>query len=177
MADMAYGQAYAMNPVQARECLVQTYAETDSLRETARHWHTSRQVVRKWVRRFEQQGEERLHDRSRRPYHSPNETSPQLQQQVLQARAATNYGGERLALYLERHGVSLSPNTVRNILRRHGVTAHRRQRRKPLYAVHWAWDEGVPFALIQADVKDVLDKKALDTTLWAAHPQSTPAPL
>jgi putative transposase len=166
MADVAYRQVYAMNAVQARKCLVQAYQEIGSISETARRWHTSRQVVRKWVRRFEQEGEEGLHDRSRRPHHSPHQTPPQLQQQVLQAREATNYGRERLALYLKRQGVSLSPYTIRNILRRHGVTAHKRRRRKPLYPARWAWDEDVPFALIQADVKDVLDKKALGTTLW-----------
>jgi transposase len=52
MADLAYREVYAMNPVEARHHLVRTYQETGSIRETARRWHTSRQVVRKWVRRF-----------------------------------------------------------------------------------------------------------------------------
>ena len=42
----------------------------------------------------------------------------------------------------------------------------KRQRRKALYPARWAWDEEVPFSLIQADVKDILDKKALGTALW-----------
>jgi len=155
-----------MNKAAARKCLVRTHEETASIRETARRWHTSRQVVRKWVRRYQQEGEQGLHDRSRRPHHSLNQTSPDVEQLVLEAREATKYGRERLALYLERDGTSVPSSTIRNILRRHGVTRHERRRRKPLYPARWAWDEEVPFALIQADAKDVLDKKALGTTLW-----------
>jgi transposase len=166
MADVAYREVYAMNTVEARKCLIETFQETGSIGATARRWHTSRQVVRKWLRRFEQEGEAGLCDRSRRPHHSPNQTSEKLEGLVLQARDATQDGRERLALYLQRQGVDLSPYTIRNILRRHGVATDKRQRRKPLYPARWAWDEDVPFSLIQADVKDILDKKALGTALW-----------
>ena len=166
MADVAYREVYAMNKVEARKLLIRTFQQTRRISATARQWHTSRQLVRKWVRRFQQEGEAGLHDRSRRPDHSPHQTSQQLEALVLQARESTGYGRERLAFYLQRQGVELSPYTIRNILRRHGVTRSKRQRRKPLYPAHWAWDEKVPFSLIQADVKDILDKEALGTTLW-----------
>ena len=166
MADVAYRKVYVTNAVEARKRLILTYGETGSVRATARRWHTSRHVVRKWLRRLEQEGEAGLCDRSRRPHHSPNETSEELEGLVLQAREATQYGRERLTLYLERQGILLSPYTIRNISRRHGVTKSKRQRRKALYPARWAWDEDVPFSLIQADVKDILDKKALGTALW-----------
>ncbi len=166
MGDLAYREVYAMNRVQARKHLLQTYQETGSISETARRWHTSRQVVRKWIRRFNEEGEEGLQDRSRRPHHCPRQTSPEVEQQVLEARQATHYGRERLALYLERQGISISPHTIRHILRRHGITGRRRRLRKPLYPALWAWEEEVPFSLVRVDVKDILDKKALGTTLW-----------
>ena len=72
MADLAYRRVYSMNKVEARRLLVETYQETANISETARHWHTSRQVVRKWVRRHEQRGLEGLHDLPRRPPHVPN---------------------------------------------------------------------------------------------------------
>lgn len=50
--DLAYKEAYAMNPQAARTKLVETYLETGIIAETARRWHTSRNVVRKWVERF-----------------------------------------------------------------------------------------------------------------------------
>jgi hypothetical protein len=69
-----------------------------------------------------------------------------------------------LAIYLERQGIHLSPYTIRNILRRNGLT--RRKRRKPLYLAFWAWETDEPFSLTQTDVKDIMDKKSLGTQIW-----------
>jgi len=74
MADLAYREVYTMNWIEARLRLVTTYQETGSIRETARRWHTSRQVVRKWLRRYEARGLSGLEDRSRRPHNSPRQT-------------------------------------------------------------------------------------------------------
>ena len=46
MAHLAYRAVYAMARTKARLELVMTYGQTGSIRETARRWHTSRQVVR-----------------------------------------------------------------------------------------------------------------------------------
>ena len=167
MADMAYREVYTMNPVEARKRLIRTFQETGNISETARRWHTSPQVVRKWLRRYREEGEEGLRDRSRRPHHSPRQTPPEVEQQVLEARRATNYGRERLALYLKRErGISISPYTIRHILRRHGVTKQSKHSYQSIYPARWAWSEETPFALMQVDAKDILDKKALGTTLW-----------
>jgi len=77
MPDLAYGEVYAMNPVQARKRLHQTYRKTNSIRKTATLWHTSRHVVRKWVRREAQGGHEALQDRSRRHLTIPPARPPQ----------------------------------------------------------------------------------------------------
>jgi transposase len=120
MAELAYREVYAMNAVEARKRLVHSYQELGSIRATAQLWHTSRQVVRKWVARYQAEGEAGLEDRSRRPHTSPRQTPPAWEQAVLQARQETGLGRRRLALYLQRHGISLSPHTIRHILRRHG---------------------------------------------------------
>jgi len=98
MADVAYREICVMNAVEARKRLILTYGETGSLRATARRWHTSRHVVRKWLRCLAQEGEAGLYDRSRCPHHSRNQTSEELEGMVLRARVATEYGRERLAL-------------------------------------------------------------------------------
>ena len=77
MADMAYREIHTMNSIESRKLLIRTYQETGSISETARLWHTSRQMVRKWVRRFQEEEEEGLKDHSRRPLHSPRQTSPE----------------------------------------------------------------------------------------------------
>ena len=47
MADLANTQVYTVTTVEARLRLVNTYYETGGICQTARHRHTSRQVVRK----------------------------------------------------------------------------------------------------------------------------------
>jgi len=36
MADMAYREVYAVNPIEARKLLIRTYQETGNITETAR---------------------------------------------------------------------------------------------------------------------------------------------
>lgn len=123
---------------------------------------TSRHVVRKWMRRYQKLGDADLRDRSRRPHHTPHQTPPEIEQRVLDAREKTHYGRQRLAIYLKRQGLHLSPYTIRHILRRHR-SPQKRVRRKPLYPAHWAWEVKQPFSLFQTDVKDILDKGTLGT--------------
>jgi len=162
MPALAYGRVFAMSDVGARRLLIEAYDETGSLSETARRWQTSRQVVRKWVRRYREEGEAGLESRSHRPHCSPRRTAPEVEQQVMEAWEKTKYGRHRLAIFLRHHGLELSPHTIRHILRRLRPPQPRR-RRKVLYPAHWAWEVEVPFTLIQVDVKDILDKGALGT--------------
>jgi len=164
--DVSYKEAYAINPEQARMKLVETCFACGSIAETARRWHTSRNLVRKWVRHFEEKGLPGLQDRSRRPRSSPSQTPEEIEAKVREARERTGYGRKRLSWYLwQEEGLLLSPHTIRHILRRLGYT-DRRKRRKAFYPAHWAWEEERPFALVQVDVKDILDKGTLGTKLW-----------
>ena len=164
MADMAYRGVYAMNKLGARQLLIQTWQDTGSIRGTARLWHTSPQVVRKWVRRFLSEGEEGLRGRSRRPHHSPRRTPPEMEQRIVEARQKSGYGPKRLAKYLARQGCVVSRHTIRHVLRRHGLVRPYR-RRHTLYPAHWAYDTEVPFTLFQTDAKYIHDKQALGSQL------------
>jgi len=164
--DLSYREGYVMNKQEARRRLVETYKETRSMSEAARRWHTSRNLMRKWVRRDQDEGLAGLTDRSRRPKRSPNQTASEIEAIVIEARKRTGYGRKRLSWTLWREeGVVLSPHTVRHILRRHGLTRERRPR-KTFYPAHWTWEQERPFSLAQVDLKDVLDKGTLGTTLW-----------
>jgi len=120
-----------MTSVQARKKMIDTYHETGSICATARLWRTTRSTVRKWLRRFEAEGEPGLADRSRRPHHSPNQTPEEIERQVIRARQETGYGRQRLALYLRGQGLQISSATIRHILWRHGLVT-RREKREPL---------------------------------------------
>ncbi len=163
--DLTYREVYAMNRHQARRCLIQTYQETGSIARTARLWQTSPQVVRKWLRRFQSEGETGLQDRSRRPHCCPDQTPAHIEEAVVRLRHQTGYGRARLSRELwHRQQLRLSPNTIRHILRRHGLVKPRRRRRL-CYPAHWAWETGQPFALAQVDVKDIRDEQTLGSRL------------
>jgi len=56
--DISYGQLYIMNREEARKQIVSSYLATGSISQAAYLWQTSPNVVHKWVRRFEDEGEE-----------------------------------------------------------------------------------------------------------------------
>ncbi len=139
MAERAYWEVHAINPIEARKQIVLTYLRLGSISATARLWRTSQQVVRKGVSRYLAEGEAGLRDRSRRPQRSPRQTPAEIERIVLAARRETGLGRRRLALYLQGRGVTLSPHTIRPILRRHGLRPQRR-RRQSVYPALWAWE-------------------------------------
>jgi len=165
MPDMAYKEVYKMNKVETRRLLVQTYHETGSISETARRWHTSRQVVRKWVRRYQQEGEAGLRSRPRRPHTMPRRTDAALEAKVLALRREYGYGRKRLSHLLQQDGIPLSEHTIRHILRR-GIppeAQQRKRRRQTLYPARWVWEQEEPFRLFQVDTKTIPDKGTLGT--------------
>jgi transposase len=135
--------------------------------ETARHWNTSPQLVRKWVQRYQQHGEQALQDLPQTPKRQPRKTDPTIEQQVLQLHQKTGYGRRRLARHLAQQGLPLSPHPIRHILRRHApATSRPRKQRRRFYPAHGAWESQEPFTLIQADGKDLYDKGTLGTERW-----------
>jgi transposase len=164
--DISYKELYMMHPQKAREKMIEVFQQKGNISEVARMFHTSRNTVRKWVKRFSREGLAGLKGCSRRPRYSPRKTKPRLEKTVIAARKATGYGRRRLAFYLARDkGILLSPHTVRHILRRAGYRGKKRPR-KVFYPAHWAWEEKRPFSLAQVDTKDVLDKATLGTKRW-----------
>lgn len=79
----AYKITHPEGKVTLRLKIVDTYKECGSLRETARRLSISRNTVRKWVRRYLQEGEAGLVDRSRRPHTSPRRTPKEVEEEVL----------------------------------------------------------------------------------------------
>ena len=95
--NISYREIYAMNEEEARKQIVNSYLATRNVSKVALLWHTSRNVVRKWVRRFKEEGDEGLKDRSRRPCSSSNKTPQEIEQKVLETRKRTGYGRKRLS--------------------------------------------------------------------------------
>jgi transposase len=74
-----------------------SYARQHGIKPTARLFRTTVPTVRKWLRRYQQQGPRGLIERSRAPHHQPGRTSPALEQQVVALRQQLpTFGTRRL---------------------------------------------------------------------------------
>ena len=71
--------------------------EGEPVAQVARGMGLSRQCVSKWVRRYREEGQAGLEDRSSRPRCSPMRTSPEMEEQALQARRTLRLWGMRPA--------------------------------------------------------------------------------
>ena len=74
------------------------------------------QMVRKWVRRYLEEGKAGLVDRSSRPRRSPGRVSPALERLVVETRRWLRAGPARKAA-----ATGVAERTVTRILRRNGV--------------------------------------------------------
>ena len=92
-------------------------------RELCRRFGISPQTGYKWLARSATLGAAGLGDASRRPHHSPGETSPELQQSIVSLRQQhPAWGARKLARRLSDLGQGcLAPSTVNSILKRHGL--------------------------------------------------------
>ena len=100
--EVLYQEMYKMKAVEARKRVIKTYEETKSIRKTAKLWGTSRLVVRKWLKRYKEKGEEGLKDLSRRPKRCPWRTALPIEKKVISMRKEKGYGRRRIAWFLLR---------------------------------------------------------------------------
>ncbi len=116
-------------PVLARKALIRAYEELGSISAVAGAYGTTRKTVRKVLRRWEEEGEAGLKNRSRRPRHSPRRTSLAVEGMITAVRKDTGYGRDRIARILRERGVEVNPSTVRCVLRRYKLSSkHKRSR-------------------------------------------------
>lgn len=91
-------------------------------RELCRRFGISAKTGYKWLARFHENGLAALHERSRRPQHSPARTAADVEAAVLELRGAhPAWGGRKISRRLLDLGQArVAPSTVTQILRRHG---------------------------------------------------------
>ncbi len=131
------------------------YARQHGIKPAARAAATTVPTVRKWLRRFQQQGLSGLQEHSRAPHRQPRRTPPELERQVLELRRKLpTFGARRL---IREFDLPLSHGALERIWRGHDLLAPRRkkyQRKQDLAAVKATWRL---FQQISADTKDLDD--------------------
>lgn len=109
--------------------------------ELCDHYGVSRESGYKWARRYREEGEAGLEERSRRPLHCPHQTPAHVEALILGLQASCSWGSRKL---LSKLRDQLPPSevparsTVFDVLKRHGLVKPRRRRQK------WAHPGAVP---------------------------------
>ncbi len=130
-------------------------ARDRGIKPTARLFATTVPTVRKWLRRYQQQGPSGLLEQSRAPHQQPRRTAASLERQVVALRQTLpTFGSRRL---IREFDLPLSHRALERIWRQHGLMKKRRrkyQRKQDLAAIKARWSL---FQQISADTKDLDD--------------------
>jgi transposase len=86
---------------------------------TCRYYGISRPTFYKWLRQYEEYGEEGLRDRSSRPKTCPHQTDAEIVSKIVYLRQHYHFGPGKISMYLARyHEVTVSKSGVWRILKR-----------------------------------------------------------
>ncbi len=103
--------------------IVQAERTGRNMTALCRQFGISRKTGYKWLRRFRQAGNlDGLDDLSRRPHHSPHQTSESIEEKVEALRLKRGWGGKKLRVVLAREGIQLAASTIDRIIQRRGLT-------------------------------------------------------
>ena len=118
--------------IQQRLVWVKLFEEINDTGLVCRRCGISRPTLRKWWKRYSEQGIDGLSSQSKRPLKSPNtKINAELEALILEMRSARNLGARRLQTELMRlHGVSLSLATIHKVLSTHQVKPIKKFHRK-----------------------------------------------
>jgi transposase InsO family protein len=128
---------------------------TGSVSATCRYYGISRQCFYKWRRRYEDEGEAGLRDRSSAPFHSPNATSNEVVGKILYLRQHYHFGPLKISMYLQRyHDIEICSSGVYRILKRCGLNRLPTSQRYKRHTDRWKrYEKPLPGHRVQVDVK------------------------
>jgi putative transposase len=114
-----------------RSLMVQDHEEGMSITELAEIYGVSRKTVYKWLERHDEQGLAGLNDVSRRPHHSPNQVTAEMEAAVVAARHRWRWGPGKLRVKLYQQDSQAqwpAVSTIAAVLKSKGLVVSRRNR-------------------------------------------------
>ena len=157
-----YRELRMISPQAARRAILQILkANKGNVAKTSRELNITRRTVYKTI---EKQKLGELDDLSHSAKLIRNKTIKGIEDKVVKIKKQTHYGPLRLKDELfERHGITLSHHTIRNIVRKSKKTSkgrsHKPHKKGERQFVDWYTAK--PFEVVQIDLKYVVDQKAL----------------
>ncbi len=132
-----------------------TYARQHGIKAAAREYRTPVLTVRKWFRRWKEQGVKGLQELSRAPHSCPHKITGERAQYVVDLRRQLpTFGARRLK---REWDLPLGHTAIERILRQHQLLRPRRrkyQKKQDLAKLKETW---ALFQQISADTKDLND--------------------
>jgi len=138
----------ALTPIGRRTIVERVRAGTPQA-TVAVQMNVSRATVSKWWRRWLQEGDAGLADRSSRPQRSPNRTSKKIETRVCRLRRSRRWGPAMISMH-----TGVPSSTVWKILQRHGLN-RLAWIDKPSGRVVRRYERARPGELIHLDIKKV----------------------
>ena len=128
---------------------------TGNVAATCRYFGISRQCFYRWLRRYEEEGEEGLRSRSSRPHNSPNATQSEVVGKIIYLRRHYHQGPQKISMYLKRyHDIDISPSGVWRILKKLDMSRLPTSQRYQRHAKRWKrYEKPLPGHRVQVDVK------------------------
>jgi transposase InsO family protein len=106
---------------QRQEFVELALQENTNIRALCREFGITPRTGYKWIKRYQEQGDVGLYDRSRRPHHSPHKSSANIEEAVLKVRRThPAWGGRKIQWKLIQDGIKSPPaaSTITAILAR-----------------------------------------------------------
>lgn len=128
---------------------------THSVAKTCRYYGIGRTAYYEWYKRYQEEGEEGLRDKSRRPHHSPLATKAEIVGKIVYLRQNYHFGPLRIKMYLKRyHDIQVNRSTVYRILKQLNINLLPASKRYRKHEDRWIrYEKPQPGHRLQVDVK------------------------
>lgn len=132
---------------EGRRILVERIASGRPAAHVAAEMGVSRTTAYRWWRRYQEEGEDGLFDRSSRPHSCPHRTPSELEARVVELRTSLKLGPARIGMILD-----MPASTTWRVLARYGLNRLRWMDR-PTGRVIRRYEKDSPGELIHVDIK------------------------
>lgn len=134
-------------------------AKTIGIKPTAKKYNTTKNTVKKWLKKFNVFGKTGLKDNSKKPKKSPNEMIPYWQFKILEEckRLKDNNKRIRATKIKTRLQIPYSVPTVIKLLKKNGYFKVKNTKKKRIKDLREIKKQYKPFEKIQVDIKELQD--------------------
>ena len=117
--------------LRARKNWLKVYQYVGSVSKAALRCGVARSTMYRWIKRYSEEGESGLSDKSKRPKNLANiKVSKEIELLILELRAKKKWGAQRISIHLLRKNIKLSPMTVWRVLSKNRIPPIVKRRKK-----------------------------------------------